>query len=244
MSKKNKHKKAAERSGMTFGEKFRLIATVVVVVSLSLLANGYTLPFVGGTEVAGMSAMSFLPAASAPVGERPIKERIPKPVVGVVGPVRPIPDGRNNFRAISVTPDQLRQLFAGGQVKFLLNLSGDTPGKTTAAEMRAICQAAGVEYVTSGTLDRFDALSGYVAGKGYTRSAAAAARYLQAGGCLVVDRSGNRTGALVGAYLVAHQGFTVEQAIAHNNWEYFATSPGKSYKYLETVTGAAKISAQ
>jgi hypothetical protein len=42
---------------------------------------------------------------------------------------------------------------------------------------------------------------------------------------------------MVGAYLIRHHGFTVEQAIMHNNWEVFARDPGKSYRYLETVTG-------
>ena len=72
------------------------------------------------------------------------------------------------------------------------------------------------------------------------RSAAAAARHLQGGDVLVVDRSGNRVGALIGYYLIVHHGFNLEAVIRHNNWEAFFDNPEKSIKYLETVIGVNK----
>jgi hypothetical protein len=186
-----------------------------------------------------MAAISSSPA-NLRAEEKSLPSKKLKPVVGVVRPLRTIPDGLNNFRATSITPEELRSALVMGTLKKVLNLSGDIPGKMTMAQIRTICQEYGVEYLTSGTLDRFDALSGYQEGRGYVRSAAAAARHLQGGNVLVVDRSGNRAGALIGYYLIVHHGFSLEDVVRHNNWESFSNQPGKSFKYLETVTGATK----
>lgn len=255
MSKKKKNKKRATAkhvnqpktnpSRINWG-KIKLYATIAFVVWVALAANGIStgMPTAGdGGEVVQASAFGFLPSftMATPGG---VGEPAPPadPVVGVVGPIRPIPDGLNNYRALGVTPAQLRTFLATSGTIKLMNLSGDIPGKITASQVRAVCAEFNVEYLTSGTLDRFAARSGYQEGRGFVRSAASAARHLLGGNVLVIDRSGNRTGALVGAYLVAHHGFSVERVIGHNNWEQFSISPGKSFQYLETVTGAAKSS--
>jgi hypothetical protein len=188
------------------------------------------------------AGMATIPVEDVPVRTTRLKTEPSKSVkilphvIGVVRPIRSIPDGLNNFRANGISPEELHAALAMGTIKKVLNLSGDIPGKMTMADVHAICIEHQVEYVTSGQLDRFDALSGYQEGKGYLRSAAAAARHLLGGNVLVVDRSGNRAGALIGAYLIVHHGFSLERAVRHNNWERFVVQPRKGYKYLETVT--------
>jgi hypothetical protein len=228
-----------------FWQNAKVLATLSLVTFLSLAANGW-LPVAetsldvaaAGVAVSGEELL----LRNQPTETTPPKSTKIKPhTIGVVRPIRPIPDGLNNFRATSITPEELRAALSLGTLKKVLNLSGDIPGKMTMAQVHAICDEYGVEYVTSGQLDRFDALSGYQVGKGYLRSAAAASRHLLGGDVLVVDRSGNRAGALIGAYLIVHHGFSVEEVIWHNNWEAFARSPGKSYRYLETVMGVKSV---
>jgi hypothetical protein len=226
----------------SFWGNAKVLATLTLVTLLSLAANGW-LPEIGIPLNVAAAGVVTVPAEDVHgqnnrgnvTPSRPVK--IKPHVIGVVGPLRSIPDGLNNFRAISLKPEELRAALKMGTIKKVLNLSGDIPGKMTMAQVHAICDEYQVEYVTSGQLDRFDALSGYQVGKGCVRSAAAAARYLLGGGVLVVDRSGDRAGAMVGAYLVRHHGFSVEQAVLHNNWEGFADDPGGAFRYLETVTG-------
>jgi hypothetical protein len=52
----------------------------------------------------------------------------------------------------------------------------------------------------------------------------------------VIDRSGNRAGALIGFHL-GKLGFTRERIIGHNNWEQLAKDPGLNIGYLETAVG-------
>lgn len=229
-----------------FWQNAKVLATLTFVTFLSLAANGW-LPIGETSPNLAASSIATIPGEDLPVRitrqetSLAASTKIKPHVIGVVRPIRSIPDGLNNFRATSITPEELQAALTMGSIKKVLNLSGDIPGKMTMAQIHAICDEHQVEYVTSGQLDRFDALSGYQKGKGYLRSAAAAARHLLGGNVLVVDRSGNRAGALVGAYLIRHHGFTVEQAILHNNWEGFALDPGKSYRYLETVTEVAWV---
>jgi hypothetical protein len=223
----------------------KILATLAVVTYLSLAANGW-LPIADSSLNVAAAGLATIPGEDVPVrnirlNTSPAKStQIPPHVIGVVRPIRSIPDGLNNFRATSITPEELRAALAMGTLKKVMNLSGDVPGKMTMAQIRAICKEYSVEYVTSGTLDRFAAHDGYQEGRGYVRSAAAAARHLVGGNVLVVDRSGNRAGALIGYYLIVHHGFSLEEIIRHNNWEAFSKQPGKSYKYLETVVGAVQ----
>jgi hypothetical protein len=226
----------------SFWQNAKVLATLVLITFLSLAANGWLPDFGTPLNVAAAGVVAVPAEDIHGQNDRgnvaPSRSVKLKPhVIGVVGPLRSIPDRLNNFRAISLKPEELRAALKMGTIKKVLNLSGDIPGKMTMAEVHAICIEHQVEYVTSGQLDRFDALSGYQVGKGYVRSAAAAARYLLGGDVLVVDRSGDRAGAMIGYYLIHLHGFTVEQAIMHNNWEVFARDPGKSHRYLETVTG-------
>lgn len=240
MSKKKKKNNNEPKRANLWG-RLKLYGTIAFILWVSLAANGVNinLPAASndGTVVAA-SAFGFLPSLTmaTPGGVEAKPEPLP-PVVGVTGPIRSIPDGLNNYRATSPTAVQLRQFLASSGTKKIMCLSGDIPGRINLAELQAIAKEFSVEYLTSGQLNRFAARSGYQEGKGFVRSAAAAARHLIGGNVLVIDRSGNRAGALIGAYLVSLQGFSVERAIAHNNWEAFAKSPGDSYQYLETVTG-------
>jgi hypothetical protein len=224
-----------------FWQNAKVLATLSLVTLLSLAANDW-LPARKPSLNVAAAGIATIPVEDVPVritrlNEAPKKSaKIPPHVIGVVRPIRSIPDGLNNFRATGITPEELHAALTMGTIKKVLNLSGDIPGKMTMAQIHAICDEHLVEYVTSGQLDRFDALSGYEEGRGYLRSAAAASRHLLGGNVLVIDRSGNRAGALIGAYLTVHHGFSLEEVIRHNNWEEFATIPGKSYKYLETVT--------
>jgi hypothetical protein len=182
MSKK-KHKSSS-------WQNTKVLATLTLVTLLSLAANGW-LPDVGTPLNVAAAGVVAVPAEDAHVQpgrgnvapSRPIK--LKPHVIGVVRPLRSIPDGLNNFRAISLQPEELRAALKMGSIKKVLNLSGDIPGKMTMAQVHAICDEYQVKYVTSGQLDRFDALSGYQVGKGYVRSAAAAAR-LRRGTCWVV----------------------------------------------------------
>jgi hypothetical protein len=234
-----------KKNKSSFWQNAKILGTLLFVTYLSLAANGW-LP-TGATSPNIAAAGIVIPVEDVPVritrqeAKPAMSAQIPPHVIGVVRPLRPIPDGLNNFRATSITPEELRSALVMGTLKKVLNLSGDIPGKMTMAQIRTVCKEYGVEYVTSGTLDRFDALSGYQEGRGYVRSAAAAARHLQGGNVLVVDRSGNRAGALIGYYLIVHHGFSLADAIRHNNWETFSNSPGRSYKYLETVVEAWKV---
>jgi hypothetical protein len=218
----------------------KVLATLTLVTFLSLAANGW-LPDLGTLLNVSAAGVVAVPAEDVHGQNERGDVATPRPVklkphvIGVVGPLRSITDGLNNFHAISLKPEGLRAALTMGTIKKVLNLSGDIPGKVSMAQVHAICDEYLVEYVTSGQLDRFDALSDYQVGKGYVRSAAA--RYLLGGHVLVVDRSGDRAGALVGAYLIRHHGFSVEQVIMHNNWEGFALDPGEAFRYLETVTG-------
>lgn len=234
---------STQQESITWRDAVRPSITLLCVILLILIANDW-LPVVGASSNVVSASVYPVPLLSSfPAERQSEKKSLPigklKHVVGVVRPLRTIPDSLNNFRATSITPEELRAALAMGTIKKVMNLSGDVPGKMTMAQIHTISEEYGVEYLTSGTLNRFAAHDGYQEGRGYVRSAAAVARHLLGGNVLVLDRSGNRAGALIGAYLVAYQGFTVEQAIAHNNWEYFATSPGESYKYLETVTGVS-----
>lgn len=53
---------------------------------------------------------------------------------------------------------------------------------------------------------------------------------------LVIDRSGNRAGALIG-YHLAQLGFSLELIVRHNNWEELVADPGLNIGYLETGVG-------
>jgi hypothetical protein len=242
MSKENKFsKKDKAPNRMTGWDRIKLFGTIAALLWLAFASNGVELSN-DGAIVEDISLSSMLPSlkVTKPGGVE-VVPMAKAHVVGVVGPIRSIPDGLNNYRAHGVTPAQLRTFLATSGTKKLMNLSGDINGKITAAQAREVCTEFGVEYLTSGQLDRFAARSGYQEGRGFVRSAAAAAEVLIGGNVLVMDRSGNRTGALVGSYLVALHGWTPAQAIAHNNWEQLARDPGDNLKYLETVTGAVQI---
>jgi hypothetical protein len=232
-----------------FWQNAKVLGILAFVTYLSLAANGW-LPIGETSPNVAVASIATIPGEDVPVRitrqetTPAVSTKIPPHVIGVVRPIRSIPDGLNNFRATSITPEELHAALTMGTIKKVLNLSGDIPGKMTMAQIHAICDEHLVEYVISGQLDRFDALSGYQEGKGYLRSAAAAARHLLGGNVLVVDRSGNRAGALIGAYLIVHHGFSLEEVLRHNNWETFATNPGKSFKYLETVAEAAENERQ
>jgi hypothetical protein len=223
-----------------FWQNAKVLATLSLVTLLSLAANGW-LP-VSETSLNVAAAGVAVPGEELLLRNQltetnqPVSTKIKPHTIGVVRPIRSIPDGLNNFRATSITPEELHAALTMGAIKKVLNLSGDIPSKMTMAQVHAICIEHQVEYVTSGQLDRFDALSGYQVGKGYLRSAAASARHLLGGNVLVVDRSGNRAGALVGAYLIVHHGFSLEEVVRHTTWERFVVQPGEGYKYLETVT--------
>jgi hypothetical protein len=182
-----------------FWQNAKVLATLSLVTFLSLAANGW-LPVAETSLDVAAAGVATIPVKDVPVrttrrNEAPKKSaKIPPHVIGVVRPIRSIPDGLNNFRAAGITPEELHAALTMGTIKKVLNLSGDIPDKITMAQVHAICDEYLVEYVTSGRLDRFDALSGYQEGKGYLRSAAAASRHLLGGNVLVVDRSENRAG--------------------------------------------------
>jgi hypothetical protein len=248
MSKKKSKKNKNTTDRMTGWDKAKLFGTIVVIIWLGLAANGVELSdeavVEDGAIVEDIALASMMPSLPSFTVTKPGGVAVTPPkkehVVGVVGPIRSIPDSLNNYRGRGVTPAQLRTFLATSGTKKLMNLSGDIPGKITADQARTVCAEFKVEYLTSGELNRFAARSGYQEGRGFVRSAASAQRHLAGGNVLVIDRSGNRTGALVGAYLVSVQGFTVEQVIMHNNWEEFAREPGEGVKYLETVVGVTK----
>jgi hypothetical protein len=237
MSKKNKNKAKDRATGWG---KVKLYGTLGFFLWICLAANG--VEFGGGAVTEDTALASMLPSLPSVTVTKPSGVAVAPitkvHVVGVVGPIRSIPDELENFRAVSPSEEALRGFFVGRSGYKMMNLSGDVPGRIDIKLLRAICKEYGVEYLTSGDLDRFAARSGYQEGRRFVRSAAAAARHLAGGKVLVVDRSGNRTGALVGAYLVSVQSFTVERVIMHNNWEQFARKPGEGREYLETLVGA------
>jgi hypothetical protein len=242
MSKKKTKKNKNTTDRMTGWGKLKLFGTIVVLIWLGLAANGVELSDGVVTEDILLASMvpsmpSFKVTKPGGVAVEPIAKAH---VVGVVGPIRSIPDELENFRAVSPSEEALRGFFVGRSGYKMMNLSGDVPGRIDIKLLRAICKEYGVEYLTTGELDRFAARSGYQEGMGFVRSAAAAARHLAGGKVLVVDRSGNRAGAMIGFHL-ARLGFSRELIIGHNNWEQFAREPGTSFKYLETVVGAVGL---
>jgi len=228
---KKKQKKSKAQSHLTRWDKAKLYGTIGVIIWLALTANGVQLSALASTDnaiVEDIALASMLPTLPKVKVTKPGGVAIaaePKPyVLGVVGPIRSVPDSLNNYRGRGITPAQLKTFLASSGVQKVMNLSGDIPGKITAAEAQAVCAALKVEYLTSGTLNRFAA-----------RSAG--------GNVLVIDRSGNRAGALIGYHLGA-LGFTREQIIMHNNWEQLARDPGKNLGYLETALGSLKIAGE
>jgi hypothetical protein len=245
MSKKKSKKKNKDTNRMTGWDKAKLFGTIVVIIWLGLAANGVELSdgavVEDGLVVEDIALASMLPSlpslkVTKPGGVAVAPPKAKEHVVGVVGPIRSIPDDRGNYRAASPSAETLRGFFVGKSGYKMMNLSGDVPGRIDIKLLRAICEEYGVEYLTSGELDRFAARSGYQEGRGFVRSAAAAARYLAGGKVLVVDRSGNRAGAMIG-YHLAQLGFSRELIIGHNNWEAFAADPGLNLRYLETGVG-------
>ena len=109
-----------------------------------------------------------------------------------------IPDGKNNYRAAQLTEEQLAYVIKKYGIKRIIRMNGDGSDSkgTPRIKEQNICKQNGCEY------HFINAHSGYVRGKGYTKSANDVIQVMSKGNTLIHCAHGaDRTGGMVGAYL-------------------------------------------
>ena len=111
---------------------------------------------------------------------------------------RLIPDGLNNYRSAQMNTSELAQIIKKYNIKHIIRMNGDgvdAVGTPISAE-RKVCEQNGCE------LHLVNAHSGYVPGRGYTKSIAEAQSILRKGNTLIHCAAGmDRTGYQVAAWL-------------------------------------------
>jgi hypothetical protein len=115
-----------------------------------------------------------------------------------------IPDGKGNYRAAQLTENELAYVIKKYGIKRIIRMNGDGSDskhrssypETSRLVEKNVCKQKGCEY------HFINAHSGYVRGKGYTKSASDVIKVLNQGNTLIHCAHGaDRTGGMVGAYL-------------------------------------------
>ena len=111
---------------------------------------------------------------------------------------RLLPDGLNNYRSAQMSAKDLAYVIKKYGIKHIIRMNGDgrDAAGTSISTERQVCKDNGCE------LHFIDAHSGYVPGKGYTKSIANAQAILRKGNTLIHCAAGmDRTGYQVAAWL-------------------------------------------